>query len=122
MQNSRERNRKTEDHPGRQVDLLDRFLRQPGKHGAGKLLIRPLRPLADGAAALVAADAVVEDERLGARCRDAEAEAVELVVEQDDVAARGRLGRLDRPLSYAGVHGAPRFPCIQMYPPCIHAA
>ena len=39
MPNIRERNRKTEDHSGRRVDLLGRFLRQKGKHGAGRLLI-----------------------------------------------------------------------------------
>jgi hypothetical protein len=38
MQNSRARNRKTEDHRGRRVDHLDRCLRQPEKYGAGKLL------------------------------------------------------------------------------------
>jgi hypothetical protein len=39
MQNSRERNRKTEDHLCRRVDRLDRCLRQTRKHGAGRLLI-----------------------------------------------------------------------------------
>ena len=39
MQNSRERNRKTEDHLGRRVDRLDRCLRQTRKHGAGRLPI-----------------------------------------------------------------------------------
>src|ERR1700683_2616776 len=39
IQNSREQNRKTEDHLGRRVDHVDRCLRQTRKHGAGTLLI-----------------------------------------------------------------------------------